>query len=259
MNGAWSSETAQELLAAALQRYAACASYDDRGLRVVEYRGEGAAPMEARFPFTTAFARPDRFRFEWGERAPDAERGREVVVLAKDQVSSWPLGASGPWECTSLAGALAEDAGGAAPVVASLLLPELFADGPRLGAAGAAAPARERLDGVECWRLELTLADARQTAWFAVDSLLLRRLEERRELGGVAILATTTYDARFGAELGDAAFTLAPPAAERLEVGWIGRGGPLSVVAFLVAALALAAGMVLLRRRRNSTDEGRPA
>ena len=254
-----SGETAQELLAAALERYAACASYADRGLRVVEYRGEGAAPMESRFPFATAFARPDRFRFECGERAPDAERGREVVVLEQAKVSSWPLGASGPWECTSLAGALAEDAGGAAPVVASLLLPELFADGPRLGAAGEAAPARERLDGVECWRIELALADARQTAWFAVDSLLLRRLEVRRELGGVAITATTTYDARFDAELGDAAFTLAPPAAERRDVGWTGRGGELSVVAFLVAALALVAGIVLSRRRRNSANEGRAA
>jgi len=253
-----SGETAQELLAEALARYATCASYADRGLRVVEYRGADAAPMESRFPFATAFARPGRFRFEWGERAPEAERGREVVVLERDKVSSWPLGASGPWECTSLAGALAEDAGGAAPIVASLLLPDLFADGPRLGAAVAAAPTRETVDGVDCWRLALARGDVRQSAWFAVDSLLLRRLEERRDLGGVAITATTTFDARFGATLGDEAFTLAPPAAERMDVGWLGRGGPLSVAAFLVAALALVAGIVL-RRRRDSGNEGRAA
>ncbi len=243
-------EEAAALLASARARYATCTTYADSGTVVIEYRQQDGATSRAEFTFTTAFSRPDRFRFEWGERSPEAERGREVVVHEEGVVRSWPLGASEPVRCTSLVGALANDAGGAAPLVAALLMPDRFDHGGRLAPTSATAEAhRVVLEGVECWRFDRSDGDIRQRLWFEIDSRLLRRLEESQSLGGVEVVTTTTYAPRFDGRLAADDFALTEPAAERRLDGGGALLGPVAAGAFVCAALFLLIS-VLLRRRR---------
>lgn len=240
--------------AAARARYASCTRYADRGTVVVDHRLADGTTARAEYCFATAFTRPDRFRFEWGQRTDSAERGREVVLHEGGVTRSWPAGASEPWRCTSLVGALAEDAGGAAPRIASLLLPELFAGGGLTAASASGAAVRASLDGVDCWRVELASGGGSALAWLDAESLALRRLEERGTLGGVERHVTTSFDGQFDVALPEEAFALVAPAAER-RLGPLGAleraSGWGAVAAFGVAALALLVTM-LLRRRRST-------
>lgn len=240
--------------AAARARYASCTSYADRGTVVVDHHLADGTTARSEFHFATAFARPDRFRFEWGQHNDTAERGREVVLHEGDVTRSWPAGASEPWRCTSLAGALAEDAGGAAPRIASLLLPELFSGGALAAATASGAAVRASLDGVDCWRVELASGGGVAVVWLAAESLALRRLEERGTLGGVERQVTTSFDGQFDVALSEEAFALVAPAAER-RLGPLGvlerASGWGAIAAFGLAALALLVTM-LLRRRRST-------
>ncbi|MBL8843637.1 MAG: hypothetical protein JNL90_19100 [Planctomycetes bacterium] len=238
--------------AAARARYASCASYADRGTVVVDHRLPDGTTARAEYTFATAFARPDRFRFEWGQRTDAAERGREVVLHEGEVTRSWPAGASEPWRCSSLMGALAEDAGGAAPRIVSLLLPELFPGAALATASARGTAVRASLEGVDCWRLELASGGGIAVAWLDAERLALRRLEEHGTLGGVERQVTTRFEGQFDVALPEEAFALVAPAAER-------RLGPLGVLerasgwgafaAFGLAALALLVTMLLRRRR----------
>ena len=249
----FANESSAELLVAARATYAGCTSYVDHGTQIVEFVQPDGVTSSQEFFFATVFSRSASvLRFEWGERNEVSERGREVVLRSQGRVQSWPLGADQPWTCTSLAAALAEDAGGAAPLVASLLLPAEFDAEPRFGeaTAGASVPERVVLDGVVCWRIELERSDAKQQAWLAVDSLVLRRLVERRELGGVVITTTTRCDARFDVAPTTESLTIAPPTEQRALRGIAAQSGVLAGVALVVAVVALVASLLLQRRRR---------
>src|SRR5436309_3249582 len=56
--------SAAEILQRMAQTYAACNSYQDSGSVVTVFRSRGGERTTTR-PITTAFVRPDRFRFEF--------------------------------------------------------------------------------------------------------------------------------------------------------------------------------------------------
>jgi hypothetical protein len=253
-------ESAAELLERSLARLRECERWRVEGSRSVEFGQPNGVTSLQQFHFTAAFERSSsRLRFEWGDSEESADsagtlvrRGREVVLRDGDAVSSWPRGADQPWRCTSLAAALAEDAGGAAPLVGSLLLPSEFTGGaPRLGIATAAPPRREPAGGRDCWRIELVCRETAQVAWIATDTAALVRLEERSELGGVRITSTTEMDGSFEPRFGAMTFEISAPAGESIERGWMASAPEIAAGAFAVALLALCMALVSRRRRRS--------
>lgn len=246
---------AQALLERALERHATCASCEVRGETLGEFRQDDGTASRVVFEFAAACERPGRLLFEWGERNEQARRGREVVLHEQGATRSWPLGADGPVECSSLAAALANDAGGAAPLVGSLLLPEAMAGVARLGPRASAAR-REPLDGREAWRVELAGAEARQTAWFDAETLALRRFEDVQELGGIEVVRVTTLEVRFDGRLEEGAFALAAPRGEeRLDGGF----SPPAWAGPAATGVALAAAVLALARARRRRAEARRA
>lgn len=260
---------AADLLQAARTRYAASERGSTHALRTVEFAPPVGAVSRRGFVITTSWSRPQSvLRVEWGERSEAAggllvnEQGREVVVARAGEVDSWPLGAEKAWRCSSLVAALADDAGGGAALLASLVRPDAFAGAARLGAAvdGAAAAFAERIEGVECWRVALVRptdgeAGVAQEAWFEQGSLELRLLIERQELGGGTITTTTTLhplDAASGAP-SDGPFVLGPP-TDALRVALFGTevaSGAAAAGAFGLATAALLIALLLKRRRRT--------
>lgn len=65
--------TADEVLDRLARTYAGLTTYRDAGRVVTRYFPDGRRPHSEVKTFTTAFARPDRFRFEFRSRAGDAD------------------------------------------------------------------------------------------------------------------------------------------------------------------------------------------
>ncbi|MBM4014157.1 MAG: hypothetical protein FJ293_04225 [Planctomycetes bacterium] len=259
---------ATELLATARARLVACEQWQGRLLRTVEFAAPAGNVARRQYVVAVASSRPlGALRLQWSERSESLggllvqERGREMVVLLGDEVASWPLGAEKAWRCSSLAAALAEDAGGGAALIASLLRPEEYAGASLLGevADGGAAAVAATVEGVACWRVALTRAldgsgSVAQTAWFTQATLAPRMLVETQSLGGGTIVTTTMVEEVAAREPpGDrAAFVVAPP-ADALRVALWGNevaSGVAAAGAFSVAAVALAVALLLRRRRR---------
>ena len=71
--------TAQEVLDRMAKAYATCATYRDTGTVRVSHLSGGVEVSSER-PFSTAFVRPDRFRFEFTARPVAGQAANRYVV-----------------------------------------------------------------------------------------------------------------------------------------------------------------------------------
>jgi hypothetical protein len=152
----------EQILAAMAEVYATCASYRDAG-RVVTRFVTTDRPRTSIKPFTTAFVRPDRFRFEYRDRFGDGEGewDRYIVWAGGGVVRSWWSIQPDAEEPESLALALAAAtgvSGGSAHTVPALLLPDVVG-GRRLTALGGLVSLGDAdLGEVACYRLRGSFA-----------------------------------------------------------------------------------------------------
>jgi outer membrane lipoprotein-sorting protein len=188
--------SAQDVLDRMAKTYAGCRSYHDSGVvKTVFVGANGSRTVEQ--PFTTAFVRPDRFRFEFKETRGGGEAIRYIVWRKGMEVYKW-------WDFWSvvekretldlaLAGASGVS-GGSAHTVPALLLPKEIGgrrltdmtEVKRLEDAG--------LDKVDCFRIEGKLADSPRTLWIDKKTFLLRRIDTQAEFRDFRTVRTTTYD-----------------------------------------------------------------
>jgi len=111
------------------QVYADCTSYYDSGVvKTIFFQAEGERTTEK--PFTTAFVRPDCFRFEYTEQTNYGQEHRYIVWREGASVKSWWSFRPGIETLASLLLALALGtgiSGGSAHTIPALLLPgEMF-------------------------------------------------------------------------------------------------------------------------------------
>jgi hypothetical protein len=80
--------TAENILARVEKTYAACDTYRDSGsVTTIFFSERGKRTVEQ--PFTTAFVRPDRFRYEFLDRRCEEEFDRYLVWCEGDEVRSF--------------------------------------------------------------------------------------------------------------------------------------------------------------------------
>ena len=205
----WAQEayTAEEILAGMAFMYANCLSYYDSGI-VTTLFIEGTGERTVEKPFTTAFIRPDRFRFEYSEMNRFGMEYRYIAWQEGSLVETW-------WSLRpeintepSLAHALAACtgiSGGSAHTIPALLLPaeiagrklihmtklKRLADG-WLNENGEAVEA-ETAEGLACYRIQGLYAEAPMTVWIDKGTLMVRRIDRRRQHDGFRTETTTTY------------------------------------------------------------------
>jgi outer membrane lipoprotein-sorting protein len=206
--------TPREILGRAERAYATCKTYKDSGfVRTVILPKEGENVVSEK-PFTTAFVRPDRLRFEYKETKPQGHAMRYLIRMQGEEVVSWWDIRPGVTTEESLPLALAKAtgvSGGSAHIVPSLLLP----DG-RLGARATdlKEPKRiadDRQDGVDCFRVEGRFGNATRTLWIAKDTSLLRRVDQTMQAADLHIVSTTIYEASAGDEISPKLLEFDPP------------------------------------------------
>jgi len=187
---------AQQILDRMAKVYANCKSYRDSGVvntLFIDARGNRTVEKL----FTTAFIRPDRFRFEYKEKRSWGREPHRVVWRQGEEVQMLADLKPGSEKVESLAMAVARAAGvssGSAHKIPALLLPEI--GGRRLtDIAEAHRTGDAKIGEADCFRVEGKYADSPVTLWIDQASFLVRRVDMHNDLGNnLRTEETTTYE-----------------------------------------------------------------
>jgi hypothetical protein len=193
--------------------YARCRTYRDAGV-VTNVHTEITGKRTVEKPFTTAYVRPDRFRFEYTEQKSDGRVYRYLVWRKGKDVRSWWDVTPGVTKLESLGMALSAAtgvSGGSAHTIPALL----FADevgGRRLTDVAEARRVEDAALGtVECVRIQGRYADRPVTLWLEKATFLIRKIELKWEFDTFFIEETTTYDPVVNGEVTEALLAFDPP------------------------------------------------
>jgi hypothetical protein len=215
--------------------YAEARTYRDAGVVTTTFfKPDGAVMMVSRKPFTTAFVRPDRFRYEYTEERREGERPSRYLVArdAAREVRTWwdvtPGVRTGRDLSLALAGATGVSSGSANTVPSLLLTGAAERD---VGDWTRRRPVERLADaetaGRTCLRFSATIG-ARPNApasgsvftyWVDAESLLLRRIESTSTFPDFFTEAITTYEPVLDADVPDAALAFDPPGPQPEPAG----------------------------------------
>lgn len=209
-----------QIVELAKRAYARCDSYRDSGVIVTTFVSD-ESQWTAEKPFTTAFARPDRFRLELKDKSLGDPPPISIIWAAGEDVRTWSDQDPGVNTPASLAQALAAATGtsqGVSYRVPSLLLPGDAPTGkPPLDLNYALRIGDEEEAGYGCFRIRgqsirtpRTLGEGEQavvlrensmTIWIDKQSYLVRRVEETNVYETFRTDMVTTYSPEIDVEI----------------------------------------------------------
>jgi hypothetical protein len=217
------------LLACGAAAYAGCATYRDEGVVATRGTHHGRPTRSAYKPFVTAFIRPDRLRFEFLDRAGDAEPWDRFIVWARGgDVRTWWDVVPGVEFADCVGVPLARAAGVSAKsshTIPALLLPSVVG-GRRLTDLTRDLVAEDDwLGGARCYRLsgrflpapadphEVTQLGDRSpvTVWVAQESFLVLRVEERVRFPAGEAHLVTSYEPQVDVPVAEDDLCFDPP------------------------------------------------
>ena len=204
---------AEDVLDRMAKAYAGCKSYHDSGVvKTVFVQADGNRTVEK--PFTTAFVRPDRFRFEYKEKDGGGPERRYIVWRNGKDVQTWWDVKQGVEKPKSLALALAGAtgvSGSSAHTVPALLLAKEV-EGRRLMDMTEAKRVEDaKLDKVDCFRIEGKFAGSPTTLWIDQKKFLVRRIDAQKKFDDFRTETTTTYDPAIDEEIPEKKLEFDPP------------------------------------------------
>lgn len=208
--------TAEEVLHRMAKVYAHFKSYRDSGIvKTVFVGGEGNWTDEK--PFTTAFVRPDRFRFEYKEKMPDKQEYRYIIWAKGKNVQTWWDVKPGVEKVDSLALALAEAHGvsdGSARTIPGLLLADQIGAGWVMNLEGLKRIEDARLGESDFFRVQGETGirgHGPVTLWIDKSTFLVRRIDEQVKFEDFRIETMTIYDPEINSEIPDKKLQFDPP------------------------------------------------
>ena len=193
--------TADDIMKRMAETYASCQSYCDTGIVLSVFnQPEGGHTSER--PFTTAFVRPDRFRFEFTNRYFDGPALHYIVWREGEQVRTWWDVRPGINDVETLNRALSGAtgvSGSSAHTVPVLLLPDEIGGRCLTHTTELKRMEDAHIDTTDCFRIEGKYAEYPQTLWIEKQTFLIRRIERQMTLNHSAVENfvvenTTTYE-----------------------------------------------------------------
>jgi hypothetical protein len=176
--------TAQQILDRVAKTYATCKTYRDTGIVKSRFIGPDVN-FEVEKPFTTAFVRPDRLRFEYKEIRRDGREYRYIVWRSGEEIRSWWDVAPGVKKPDSLAVALAEAtgvSGGSAHTVPALLLPKEIPGWRLTDMTEAKRIGDDKYGKSDCFRVEGKTAEYPVTLWIDKETFLVRKIDSPKKI-----------------------------------------------------------------------------
>ena len=197
--------SAAQILGRVAEVYAHCKSYRDSGVvTTVFIQRWGNRTVEK--PFTTAFVRPDRFRFEYSVEGQPMDRF--VIWAQGETVRTWWGIEPGVHDERTLGVALASAtgvSGGSSRRIPGLLLAERVEAGwdiKRL--ANLARLSDSMLRGADCVRLRgetYTPGGDPVVLWIAKSTFLIRRIDQTSKFDDFRTEESTTYEPRIDTDI----------------------------------------------------------
>lgn len=178
--------------------YKTCESYSDSGIvKTVFFTNDDKRIDEK--PFTTAFIRPDQFRFEYSSKfpIPGSESMRHIVWANGEDVRTWWDIKPGAKQMPSLGMAIAAATGvssGSALTIPRLLMPEVIEAWSVTNLQQTNRIDDAVLDGVDCYRVQGKDKSSRiTTLWISKKTYLIHRIDESHQFTDFRTETTTTY------------------------------------------------------------------
>jgi hypothetical protein len=192
--------------------YAKCRTYVDSGSLTIRFVESGGVHTEER-PFSTAFIRPDRFRYEFRSTNSLGESQRYLIWKDKDDVRRW-------WDVDNqerriplsraVAGA-AGVSGGSTLSVPSLLFPHEIGGRRPTQLEHPSRAEDSFIDGAECYCIKGSTESRLITLWVEKKHCLLLRIDVVVELDGFRTESSCVYRPVIDAEVKETALMYDPP------------------------------------------------
>jgi outer membrane lipoprotein-sorting protein len=203
--------TAKQILDRMAKTYAECKSYRDSGLvKTVFIQADGKRTVEKRF--TTAFVRPDRFRFEFTEQS--GNKNYRYIIWRKEKVVQtwWDIrpGIEKPESLVFALGAAVGVSGSSSTTVPALFLPDKV--GGSLTVLTEAKRIEDaKLDKADCFRVQGKFVASLMTVWIDKKTFLVRGIDTQNQFDNFRTEDTTTYDPMIDGEITDKMLEFDPP------------------------------------------------
>jgi len=212
------SDSASQVLDQMVNIYRTCKTYRDTGVVRTVYLQGGSQRTQER-PFSTAFARPDSFRFQFTDTSPNGEKNIYIVWQQGSDVRTW-WNISDPNEKRSssldlaIAGATGVS-GRSAHTVPILLLPQVIK-----GRSLKDLTEPKRLEdapcgGGMCARIEGVFSGDEHTLWIDLGTFLLRRIDSGHTFPAFQTTETTSYEPVINEAIGPDLLAFGPPQQRR--------------------------------------------
>ncbi|MFA7231930.1 MAG: M56 family metallopeptidase, partial [Victivallaceae bacterium] len=222
--------TPEQIIAKMAETYAKCKTYQDSGtVKTIFFQDTGERVEEK--PFTTAFVRPDLFRFEYKEKVDSflKEKPCYIVWRKGDEVLTW-FYATNPnivTKATSLSFGLAGATGvssGSAHTIPALLLSE--AGGSKLSDLKETKLLEDgSFDNSKCFRVQgkfiykndnANVIRKPTTIWIDKNTLLVRKIDEENVFSYFRTEVTTTYYPVINKDIPGSALEFNPPGGNKM-------------------------------------------
>lgn len=206
--------TAKEILDKVAKTYAELKTYRDSGEVTQVFMMEGQENRIVVKPFKTAFVRPERFRFEYSDASPNGQENVYIICRAAGETQSYWDVLGGIKKEESLRMAIASATGvssGSAYNVPTLLLNAEFKAGSIVNSKDLKRIEDDKLDGVDCYRIESTTPQGLRIFWIEQKTFLLRVVEGRSVFANFRVEETTRYKPVVDGPIDDKLLEFNPP------------------------------------------------
>ena len=188
--------SARQIMDRMISVYATCNSYVDEGeVRTIFHQPNGNRTVSK--PFSTAFARPSDFRFEYKDRRGENEWNSYIIWMGVDSVKTWwsiRPGIETPQNLSLALGGAAGVSSGAATMVPTLLMPEMTIGNRIKSLSELTLVGEEEVNGSPAYRIEGTDSGKRTvTIWINTNSLLIVKIYQRTRFPTFETETTTSY------------------------------------------------------------------
>ena len=200
--------TAKQILDRMVKVYTSCQSYRDSGMvKTLFILSDGNRAVEK--PFTTAFVRPGRFRFEYKEKRGNQEYRYLVWANGKDVRTWWDItpGIKRPDSLgLALAGATGVSGGSARRIPALLISDPIGAGWDMRNLRNVKRLEDAKAENADCFRIQGETGISGQgpvTLLIDKSTFLVRRLDQQTKFGNFRTEETTTYEPVVNGEIPD--------------------------------------------------------
>jgi outer membrane lipoprotein-sorting protein len=208
--------TVNDIIKLMREEYAMSKSYSDSGVvKIVLISSDGRRTVKK--PFTTAFIRPDRFRFEYREKTQFNREHRFIVYRrGKDLQTYWDIENDLKLDSLDKAiGAATGISGGSAITVPAMLLPSeikwrraIRFNNPKRIDDGI-------FNNVSCFRIQDQIFGSHVIFWIDKEKFLLLKIYRESEYEDFQTQETTTYRPIKNGKVSDMMLEFNPPGEKR--------------------------------------------